>query len=248
MNDNFSWKTSNQTLPLRSNEVHIWSADLSSDSSQIEHYWQLLSLDEKDRANRFKLKKLRTYYITTRGILRKLIASYLGITPESFEFQYNDYGKPSLKMDTPLQFNLSHSAGIGVFAFTLDAVIGVDVELVKTDFEIKKLTTRFFSKNESQIILSLPEALQYKVFFNCWTRKESFIKGHGEGLSLPLDQFEVSVLDEIPVELRAIYWNMEEVKEWFLASFEIKKNVIGAYAVKSANKNQAKHFCYDKSI
>ncbi|MGK0389490.1 MAG: 4'-phosphopantetheinyl transferase, partial [Maribacter sp.] len=131
-----------------------------------------------------------------------------------------------------LQFNVSHSKGIGLLAFTHDADIGVDLEPVNKEIDVQKLAARFFSSNESKTVLSLPYAEQFPAFFRCWTRKEAFIKAHGEGLSLALDSFEVSVLEMEDVEMIAIRWGMEEVKEWRLFSFEVEVNLMAGLVVK----------------
>ena len=93
------------------------------------------------------------------------------------------------------------------------------------------IAPRFFSKNEAATLLSLPQEQQPAVFYNCWTRKEAFIKAKGGGLSIPLDQFEVTLLMEDAPKLLAINWAMEEVENWDLHSFHLEEGVIGALIV-----------------
>jgi 4'-phosphopantetheinyl transferase len=102
-----------------------------------------------------------------------------------------------------LNFNLSHSAGLALYAFARDQEVGVDVERVRFDIEHEQIAERFFSPYERSVLRSLPAEEKAETFFACWTRKEAFIKAHGEGLSLPLDQFDVSLASGEPARLLA---------------------------------------------
>lgn len=227
------WVVTNTVPTLAPKVVHVWRVNLQSDAGKILLFWKTLSGDEKVRANKFHFEALRNQYIICRGTLRKLLGQYLRQKPESIQFDYTAYGKPILRPSNFLQFNVSHSAGVGLIAFTLDASIGVDVEVIKNEINIKKLTRRFFSKNEAQYILDLAETDQHRSFFKCWTRKEAFIKGHGQGLSLPLDQFEVSISDELPVNLEAVQWDPKSASDWSLRSFNVGSDKLGAIAVEA---------------
>ncbi len=47
----------------------------------------------------------------------------------------------------------------------------------------------------------LPPQQQVDGFFNCWTRKEAYVKARGDGLGCPLDQFSVSLAPGEPARL-----------------------------------------------
>lgn len=97
-------------------------------------------------------------------------------------------GKPYLKDWPGVQFNLSHSGGWGVCAVSA-APVGVDVELVRP---LKQdIAKRFFTATEQGYLAHRPP----EEFFRLWTRKESFTKALGKGLTLPMDSF--SVLDDV---------------------------------------------------
>jgi len=230
---NRPWASVKQVPVLKRKETHVWRASLEASSAQLEQYWKTLSEDEKERSSRFKFEQGCDQYISGRGMLRSFLGSYLSVKPATIQFNYNAYGKPLLSKNEALQFNLSHSAGVVLYAFTLGASIGVDIELIKTNINVSKLAARFFAKKESTFIQSLPEAKQHEAFFKCWTRKESFIKAHGKGLSMPLDQFEVSIRDSDVVAIRSIEWNQAEVKEWSMRSFWVGDDKVGAVVVRS---------------
>lgn len=231
-----SWKTVDVFPSISLGSVHLWRSNLTVCPSKLSLFWNVLSQDEKNRAYRFRFEKDRMHFIVARGTLRILLGKYLGKTAQSLRFTYSKYNKPMLENEQDLQFNISHAAGIGLFSFTPKSDIGVDLERVNESIEVQKLAGRFFSENEVQTIFALPMKLQAKAFFYAWTRKEAFIKGHGEGLSLPLDQFEVSILESDIVELKSIAWSPNEANQWSLYSFEPQGNIMGALAVKGEVK------------
>jgi len=229
------WKSAPEVPPpLQKKEVHVWSSGLMPSKSALLGYWEILSEVEKDRSELFRFAKDRIAYVTAKGVLRKLLGHYLDVIPSTIQFEHNSFGKPFLaEAPHALQFNISHSGGIGLFGFAPDAEIGVDIEQVKSEIQVQKTAARFFSKNEADTILSLAKEDQVNAFFKCWTRKEAFIKGHGQGMSLPLDEFEVSVLDETLVELRRVAWDENEAKEWRLTSFDVAEGFVGAMACRT---------------
>ncbi len=226
------WAVINGTPALKSEDIHIWQADLNISHSLQANFWKTLSFDEQVRANRFRFDRDRTHYIAAKGIVRELLANYLDWLPAAITFSYTEYQKPILKEINNLQFNISHSNGIGIFGFRHGIIpIGVDVEFLQPDIELKDLASQFFATKETKKLLSLPADRQVEGFFNCWTRKEAIIKAIGQGLSFPLNQFEVSLTPNEPAKLLATYWNQKAANNWYLATFIPKLNYIGALAI-----------------
>jgi 4'-phosphopantetheinyl transferase len=129
-----------------------------------------------------------------RGWLRSLLGRYLGVAPHSIEFRFNEHGKPSLAgahERSSLRFNISHSHGFALFAFARGREVGVDIEKIRPGRPFQRIAERFFAPGETARFSSIPAAQQAHAFFECWTRKEAYIKARGKGLSLPLDSFEV---------------------------------------------------------
>src|SRR5215211_71561 len=124
------WLNSPDNLILNDGEAHIWRADLDLNESFQSSFLKLLSSDEKNRAQKFRFNKDSRHFIIARGILRSLIGKYLEINPAEISFQYSEFGKPSIANINSLQFNISHSQNIALFAFTKKFKIGVDVEFV----------------------------------------------------------------------------------------------------------------------
>jgi 4'-phosphopantetheinyl transferase len=225
------WLNSPDNLTLSDNEAHIWRADLDFNQSFQSSFLKLLSPDEKNRARKFRFNKDSQHFIAARGILRRLIGKYLEINPAEISFQYSEFGKPSMANNNSLQFNISHSRNVALFAFTRKFNIGVDVEFVNPNIEVKEIAASFFSTNEIKNLLELPEKEQTLGFFNCWTRKEAFIKAVGEGLSFPLDKFEVSLEPNKSAKLLATYWQPEDVSKWSIYSLFPEPNFVGSLVI-----------------
>lgn len=226
------WLSPPESCRLAAGDVHVWRASLNLPARRIQQLRLTLTGDEQARADRFYFEEHRRHFIAARGILRALLGGYLQVEPELIRFAYNSYGKPALALPgkTRLQFNVSHSAGMALYAITEAGPIGVDIEHVRPVSEIRQMVERFFSPYEQAEWRSLPEAQQITGFFNGWTRKEAYIKARGQGLSLPLDQFDVSLAPGQPARLLADR-HEQNMDNWFLASLEPGPGYIGAVVV-----------------
>lgn len=201
----------------------------------VERFDQLLSDDEHVRANRFHFETDRQHFIVARGCLRMLISRYQQIPPAEIQFSYGAHGKPQLVTSTapvgPFNFNLAHSGGLALYAFTRVGEVGVDVELIRPEFTGDDIAQRFFSSAECACLNELSAELRPKAFFNCWTRKEAFIKAIGIGLSLPLNEFDVTLSPAGPAQLLRTRWDETEAARWSLKAIDVGSDYAAAVAV-----------------
>ena len=202
-------------LTLPGDEVHLWRVDLEA-VGQASEWERLLSPDEQARAARFRSPLDQHRYATTRGVLRRILAGYLEVDASGLTFSYSEKEKPSLAgaLSSAINFNVSHSGGVSLLAFTRGREIGVDVEQIRRDFDLEAIARRFFSEHERQEMFALPTEERFEAFYRCWTRKESYIKATGEGLSLPLHQFDVSIAPGGCDALIATRPDAAEVSKW----------------------------------
>jgi 4'-phosphopantetheinyl transferase len=198
---------------ISADEVHVWRASLERPPAAVARLRPLLAPDEQRRADRFRFERDRSRFIVGRGLLRVLLGRYLGLEPEQLRFQYGAFEKPRLAHDGPW-FNVSHSGTIALYAVSTAGELGIDVELDDADFAQERIAERFFSSTEVDVLRSLPEALQPRAFLNCWTRKEAFIKARGDGLSLALNSFDVSLDPNAPAALLRTAWSEDEPRQW----------------------------------
>jgi 4'-phosphopantetheinyl transferase len=205
-------------IELNEGEVHVWQIALNISPDPGESSLKTnLSPDERLRAGRFHRSVDRYRFIKTRGMLRKILAQYLSISAEHINFLYSAYGKPALvenQNHPDLRFNLSHSNEIAMIAITRRCEIGIDIEFIREDFASREIAEDYFSQMELDLLSSVPERLQTRAFFNCWTRKEAYIKAIGEGLSHPLNKFAVSLTPGSPPELLHVDDNPLEITRW----------------------------------
>ncbi len=180
-------------------EVHVWRVDL--DGVPEGAVASSLSADERERAGRFRFERDRRRFVVARGVLRRLLGRYLDREPARVRFGYGPRGKPFVAAGGGLRFNLSHSAGLALLAFGWRREVGVDVERVRPVPEAEDIARRYFSRWEEAELRRLPAGERQAAFFRCWTRKEAFVKATGDGLSRPLDGFDVTLAPGEPARL-----------------------------------------------
>src|SRR5215510_2871195 len=207
--------TSNSlTMPALSHgHVHVWCAALQQPSDVILQLVATLSDEEQHRAVRFQFNHLRESFIVSRGTLRFILAQYIPVEPGQIQFEYTPYGKPFLskKLNIPaISFNLSHSNGLVLYAITKDRRVGIDIEYIRAISDFENVSAATFSAFENNQLQSIDDHLRMQAFFNCWTRKEAFIKAIGDGMSFPLDQFDVSLRTDEPARLLRISGSEEK--------------------------------------
>src|SRR5258706_5298326 len=80
---------------------------------------------------------------------------------------------------------------MALFGFASGYEVGVDIEQIKANFKGMEIASHFFSSEEIAALAKLPPELAVDAFFECWTRKEAYVKARGQGLSIPLRSFTV---------------------------------------------------------
>jgi 4'-phosphopantetheinyl transferase len=238
---NCFWPLPPAEIDLPTGEVHLWSARLEPPEDLLRQFEGLLSEDERRRADRFRAGRLRNHYTAGRGTLRMLLARYLRNDPASFSLSYQPHGKPELNPPwnaCGVEFNLSHSHELAVYAFTRGEEIGVDVEYIRPMPNAAELMKRFFSPEEVQQWQQMPALQQLAAFYQGWTRKEAWLKAVGSGLSFPLNEFCVTLDD--PAHVLSIRGDREEAAQWWLESCEPSDGYVAAVATRGQVKTVRK--------
>ena len=229
------WRRAPAMLLLGNDEVHVWRATLDLPIARVASLEQTLAADERTRAGRFHYERDRRHFIVARGFLRMILGRYLGRDPRALRFGSNPYGKPSLAAesggDATLSFNVTHAGGMALYAVTANRAVGIDLEGIRMDVECDSIAEHFFSPRERRMLRAVPSAQRPEAFFHCWTRKEAYVKARGLGLSIALDQFDVSVSLAEPAALLQTREEGQESSHWSLHDLPVGEGYVAALAV-----------------
>jgi 4'-phosphopantetheinyl transferase len=239
---NNAWVASSEIYEIAPREVHVWRIALIQPEEVVQRYRKFMAADEIERADRFYFAKDRNRFTVARGALRQLLGAYLKLGPEAVSFNYGPQGKPSLAVTQSaygIRFNLSHSGEIALLAVSRNRELGVDVEQMRADFASGEIATRFFSPEECAKMERLPAHETVDAFFNCWTRKEAYIKARGGGLSIPLDSFAVAFAPGEAAALLHVKAGDENFSRWRFHELHPGVGYKAALAVEDEDNNHA---------
>jgi 4'-phosphopantetheinyl transferase len=237
MHSTEGWEIPPDQVALLEDEVHIWRVSVFQPLATIQYLQSLLSRDEIARAERFRFEKDRYRFIITHGLLRMLLARYLNspfLDASQLQFCTNAYGKPALDLDMQdhvLNFNLSHSHELILFAFTYLRQVGIDIEYMRPDLDFESLAQYSFSPLENEMLRALPPLERIKAFYQCWSRKEAYIKARGKGLAIPLNSFDISLRPGEPVALLNSREDPRETARWKMCALHPHPDYASALAV-----------------
>ncbi|MFK7742382.1 MAG: 4'-phosphopantetheinyl transferase superfamily protein [Planctomycetota bacterium] len=223
---------------LSADEVHVWAVPLTGEA---EPFAALLSAAEQDRVQRFRFADHQRRYQIGHGALRRILGGYLGKDPEAVEFRQGPRGKPYLEGQDAGSgpfFNLSHSGQLAVIAVATTE-LGVDIEKVRRLESLNQIAERHFSNTEFRELDQLEGSDRELAFYRCWTRKEAYIKALGEGLSLALDSFDVSLCEE--PKFLACHDGRENLSSWSLVDVSPGPEFVGAIAMRHGGPTVHRH-------
>jgi 4'-phosphopantetheinyl transferase len=226
--------------------VHVWRAPLAHPPEVLEAFHALLSAAERERAARFRFDVHRGRFIAGRGIQRDILSRYLGIAPAQIRYRETTHGKPLLDpaAASDLHFNVSNAGDLALYAVTLGREVGVDLEQVKPMPDARAIAERFFSAPEVEVLRSLiPEEVE-PAFFRCWTRKEAYVKAVGEGLSMPLHQFDVAYGRGEPARILCTRGDPAQASRWAMEALEPGPGYVGALVVERSGSTLT-HFTWN---
>jgi 4'-phosphopantetheinyl transferase len=200
-------------------DVHVWLADLDQRETVVQSMVPMLSSEERARAARFHFARDRRCFIVAHGMMRTVLAGYLGVTPQEVRFVVDQYGKPALASgQSQLTFNLSHSGSLALLACSLDRALGIDIEYMRALDDIDLIASHFFAPRERLVLSQMASGQKLQAFYACWTRKEAYIKAIGLGLAMPLESFAVSLASGEDARLLWVAGQPRQLEQWQIAT------------------------------
>jgi len=230
--------------------IHVWAARLDPPAWRVAELRRLLDPDEQQRADRFRFEIHRRRFIVGRGFQRIVLGAYAGIEPARIVYSHGPKGKPAFATmpEVPLYFNLSNSEELAILGLNREIEIGVDVEYLRDLDDAAALAERFFSRGESEVLLALPPEQLREGFFNCWTRKEAYLKAVGDGLTAPLNAFDVTLRPGEEPEMLLLEGSAERAKRWSLHHLWPAEGYLGAIAIEGRGFTVDSWFWADSAI
>lgn len=166
--------------------VYVYVADITCLPDPVDCPYVMEGLSENRRMKIMRCKQsLGRKQRLGAGLLLKEVLSAYGVQEK--HIRIGEFGKPEAE---GICFSISHSHSKVVCATSCKPV-GCDIEMVKE--APKGLAERFFLPQESKHIIGDED------FYRLWTMKESYMKMTGEGMHLPLNQFEIRMDERIRV-------------------------------------------------
>jgi 4'-phosphopantetheinyl transferase len=229
------WHRACGNYELPADQVDVWRATLDQPQEVMTQFLQVLSADEHARAGKFHFDADRKRHIIGRGLSRLLLGHCLGTAARELKFTHNEFGKPSLSGASVPRFNISHSGELVLVALARGCTIGIDVERMRKDMAQAEIAERFFSPRECAALAGLAPEMQCEAFFACWTRKEAYLKARGDGLSLPLDQFDVAFIPGDVPRLVETRHDPAEAHRWTIRALDPGYGCMAAVAAEGSD-------------
>lgn len=229
-----TWPVGPREVRLSATDVHVWSTRLDAREEQVQRCWEVLSCDERQRAERFRFPSGRLHFLVARGVLRLLLGRYLGMPGSEVRLRYGIFGKPALSdcHQSDIHFNLAHSGELAVYGFSRLRKVGLDVESGQLLPGMPEVPECSFTAAEQHALAALPAARRTLASLTLWTRKEAYLKALGCGLQQDLSSFEISVPPAAPVLIRRADED-EKQSHWFFYDVQPARNFVGTVCVEN---------------
>ena len=186
----FTFDKGGYKLDLHFKNIDVWYFDTPVIFKNYPHDIIFLSEMELARSAEIQVDIDRVNYISSRIILRKLLAEKLCQEPSQINLRTNVFGKLFVP-STELDFSLSRSGKNLMIGFSKCSKIGVDLETINTKKPLNPgILNGIFSVNEKQVYQTLDFKDQKTFFYDVWTKKEALLKALGIGISIPLNSID----------------------------------------------------------
>lgn len=201
------WQTITSQPALAPGEIHLWRLDLAPDALLTT---QTLSPEELGRYASYRNSAAAASFLQARTLLRRILSGYLRINPESLKLGTLAEGKPVIQEPaTPIEFNLSHTADLGILAVSHTIPVGVDIEKPRQVSNPLGIAQRVLGNKVTAALLAAPDEHKSHMFLRAWTAMEARQKSLGRGIfstRVAAEQVETFHFVPRPGFLAAVAW------------------------------------------
>ena len=208
-------------------EVQLWRASLDVGESDIDHLSGMLSAEELQRAQRFRVENAQKRFIAARAALRILLGRTSDTDPREIAFAFGPNGKPRMAEGGPY-FNASDSGGVVAIGLASEE-LGVDIEVVRPMARRMRLARRICTARELEQFEARPAAEREIEILRLWTCKEAALKAVGTGLRGGLRNVEFELPAHDQPEVRKL---LDETGEWTLLPGDLGPDIICSVVVR----------------
>jgi 4'-phosphopantetheinyl transferase len=216
-------------------EVHLYSLTLPNDPTELARLQSSLTPAETARAALLKSEPVKQRYLAGRGLLREILAGYLGLAPKEVPLATGVHGKPYLPGGgVDLRFNLAHCGDRLLLATVVGREVGIDIETIDPGKPLQEMAKLVFSRMEQESLSGLVSPRLEAVFYRQWVRKEACLKACGRGFSLPAGSFEIMSPDEKTAPLTTCC----DQRCWQVLDLDVLSGHSAALAVEVSGQNR----------
>jgi len=217
------WGNPSDFPQLTDGEIQVWRTSIDLSFAHIQNLASTLSANERNKSKQFRFERQKYGFVVRRGILRTLLGRYLDIPPHDVAIETSAEGKlflpPQGNERASIEFNLSHSAGVAVFAFVRNHRIGIDIEHILPFPEARDICQRYFAREERGALDHLSGDQYWRAFFSCWTRKEACLKADGHGLLQEINRCIVLTAPDADHEALGPWHHLTVDSKWAFFDF-----------------------------
>lgn len=221
--------------------VDVWPFRFVDD---LDSFTSILSEEERQRAERFLKTAARVRYVQTRAILRLLTSRLSQLSPDELTIQQMPSGKPFLP-GSKLRVSVAHSARIGICAISDRAPIGVDVEQVRPLPEMQSIARESFSKDDRERLHRLKGDASVAWFFQCWTRREAYVKALGSGLTRSTSSIRFGNSAKLGEAVSVIDAQSPSWQSWLALDLQLAAGYAGALCFQNTDEQVKVHDVVD---
>ena len=179
------------TLAGPASAACILFAPFTHDDAVTDACERVLSVEERERADRFAASAVRRMFVQRRALRRYAAALALGSRGDlhAHAFAATDKGRPWLPATPGVSWSFSSCRRGMLAAWCPGVEIGVDLEEQARAVDFMALAQRYFAPEEAAFLLAADEGARKGLFLRFWCLKEAVLKAIGVGLAYGLDRF-----------------------------------------------------------